>query len=179
MTAQTVAALHDTELVPQGEPFATSRMLARQVKAAVDELQLREMQQLFDAFSKSLKPKRRGDWAPCAAAFLVLCCYIEAVETAADVFAVSQREGDLRARRRPTLARGFALAVNREMENLPFRQFAYQFHHIYQTHVRDAATKAFNPLVDDSILEAGELDDAAVEMVRALRELVEGDSCKF
>ncbi len=139
---------------------------------------LREMQLLFDAFSKSLKPKMRREWAPCTAAFLVLCLFMEAVETSADMFVVSQNEIDMRNKYTPQFERSFALGINRELENLPFRQFAYQFHHIYQTHVKDAATKAFNPLLDDSAVEAGEMDAAGLELVLGLRELLEGDSCE-
>lgn len=62
---------------------------------------------------------------------------------------------------------------------MPFKQFAYQFHNIYQTHAKDANTKSFNPLFDDSFEAQGELDGPAVEMVRSMRELFMGEDCKF
>lgn len=184
LTNATVLKLQHTNMVPQNTSWVTTRVLNRQVKSMLDELLLKEMQALFDSFSRSLKPKSRREWAPCLAAFLVLCLFMEAVETAADTFVISQNEISIRNRSKPEYQREFALALCREIDNLPFKQFAYQFHQIYQTHSRDAATKAFNPLVDDSLLAqqpggGGDLlDGAAVEMVVALRELLEGDNCK-
>lgn len=179
LTPGTISRLQHTNLVPQNTNFVTTRVLNRQVKSMLDELLLKEMQGLFDSFSRSLKPKSRKEWAPCAAAFLVLCLFMEAVETAADTFVISQNEISIRNRSKPEYKREFALSLCKEIDNLPFKQFAYQFHQIYQTHSKDAATKAFNPLVDETLIQQGELDNAAIEMVVALKELLEGDNCKL
>ncbi|EMR70922.1 putative fungal zn binuclear cluster domain containing protein [Eutypa lata UCREL1] len=176
LTPGTISRLQHTNLVPQNTNFVTTRVLNRQVKSMLDELLLKEMQGLFDSFSRSLKPKSRKEWAPCAAAFLVLCLFMEAVETAADTFVISQNEISIRNRSKPEYKREFALSLCKEIDNLPFKQFAYQFHQIYQTHSKDAATKAFNPLVDETLIQQGELDNAAIEMVVALKELLEGDN---
>ena len=61
---------------------------------------------------------------------------------------------------------------------MPFKQFAYQFHQIYQTHTRDTGAKAFNPLVDGNLAQMAELDEPAAEMVAELKGLLQGDSCK-
>jgi hypothetical protein len=179
ITNASVLDLQHTKLVPQNVDWVTPRVLNRQVKSMLDELLLKEMQSLFDGFSKSLKPKSRKEWAPCLAAFLVLCLFMESVEAAADNFVISQNEINIRNRTKPEYKREFALGICKEVENLPFKQFAYQFHQIYQTHTRDAATKAFNPLQDDSFAEQGELDSAARELVTSLKELLQGDSCKL
>ncbi|KAI5868182.1 hypothetical protein GGS23DRAFT_602072 [Durotheca rogersii] len=225
LTAGTVVNLQQqqitTGLVPRdGGAWMTARVLNRQIKAVLDELLLREAQSLFDGFARSLKPKLRREWAPCVAAFLALCLFMETVETAADTFVISHNEIALRTNRQhqhrhgrsapsmpssssssaaPTSApsstaaatsaappttyrRDFALALVREIDNLPFKQFAYQFHQIYQTHTRDTGAKAFNPLVDadggdgSSADLAAELDPAAADMVAELRELLQGDS---
>ncbi|KAL7934806.1 hypothetical protein V8C35DRAFT_299834 [Trichoderma chlorosporum] len=175
LTRQSILSLQPTGLVPQNTPWVTPRVLARQIKSLIDELILRDMQHLFELFSKSLKPKLRREWAPCLASFLVLCLFMEAVETAADNFVVSQNEIDLRNKYSPKYKRSLALDTCKELENMPFKQFAYQFHHLYQTHTKDANTRSFNPLFDDSFVEQGELDPAAVEMVQALRELFHGE----
>ncbi|KAL1875760.1 hypothetical protein VTK73DRAFT_9821 [Phialemonium thermophilum] len=178
LTARSAASL-----LPTGEggmmtppPWVTLRVLNRQVKAVVDEMLAREVQALFERFGKSLKPKLRREWAPCLAAFLVLCLFMESVETAADAFVVSQNEIDLRcggSDRSPRYSRAFALGVNKEVENLPFKQFAFQFHQVYQTHSRDAAAKSFNPLVDETATDQAELDEPAMELVRDLRQLIQ------
>ncbi|KAH9903639.1 hypothetical protein F4778DRAFT_734919 [Xylariomycetidae sp. FL2044] len=175
LTADTIARLQPTHLVPHNDvPFLTARVLNRQVKAALDELLLKDVQALFDGFSRSLKPKSRAGWAPCLAAFLVLCLFMEAIETAADVFVVSQNEIAYRNRaRQPGAFRRRDLVVARDIENMPFKQLAYQFHQVYQTHARDAAVRAFNPLVDDDLL--AELDRPTLDMVLELRGLLEGD----
>ncbi|KAM6488678.1 hypothetical protein HDV62DRAFT_348489 [Trichoderma sp. SZMC 28011] len=175
LTRQSILSLQPTGLVPQNTPWVTPRVLARQIKSLIDELILRDMQHLFELFSKSLKPKLRREWAPCLASFLVLCLFMEAVETAADNFVVSQNEIDLRNKYSPKYKRSLALDTCKELENMPFKQFAYQFHHLYQTHTKDANTRSFNPLFDNSFVEQGELDPAAVEMVQALRELFHGE----
>lgn len=178
----TPASIHDlqqTSMLPQNVPWLTPRVLNRQVKAMLDDLLLKEMQSLFESFSKFLKPKSRKEWAPCLAAFLVLCLFIEAVETAADTFVISQNEISIRNRSKPEYEREFALQICRELENMPFKQFAYQFHQTYQTHTKDASTKAFNPLSDDSFAEQGELDGPTLEMVSSLKELLQGDSCQY
>ncbi|GAO13112.1 hypothetical protein UVI_02024710 [Ustilaginoidea virens] len=176
ITRKSLLAIQSTGLVPQNSPWVTPRVLARQVKALVDELIMREMQLLFELFSKSLKPKHRRDWAPCTAAFLVLCLFIEAVETTADNFVVAQNEIDRRNTSPPKYKQGYVLDICKELENLPFKQFAYQFHNIYQTHAKDANVKSFNPLFDDSFEEQHELDGPAVEMVKGLRELFHGEA---
>ncbi len=180
LTRQTIVNLGSTKLVPQNVPWVTPRVLNRQIKAVIDEMLMREMQLLFENFSKSLKPKSRKEWAPCLAAFLVLTLFMESVETAADNFVISQNEMNLRNHYQPKWKRSFALDINKEVENLPFKQFAYQFHQIYQTHSKDASAKSFNPLLDDTCFEQGELDRYAIEMVLQLRKfIVEPSNCKF
>ncbi|KAK6216185.1 hypothetical protein LQW54_003759 [Pestalotiopsis sp. IQ-011] len=177
ITPASIEALAHTNLMPRNVPWLTPRVLNRQIKSLLDEHLLKEMQHLFDGFSRSLKPKSRGEWAPCLAAFLVLCLFMETVEAAADEFVTSQVELGMRGgTARPEHGRAFALQACREVENLPFKQFAYQFHQVYQTHTRDASARAFNPLVDDSFAEQGDLDMPASEMVSGLKELLSGDS---
>jgi hypothetical protein len=103
---------------------------------------------------------------------------MEAVETTADNFVISQNEINMRNRYPPEYQRAFALGICKEVENMPFKQFAYQFHHIYQTHTKDANTKSFNPLFDDSFREQGELDGPAIQLVESLRELFHGEDCE-
>ncbi|CAJ2506099.1 Uu.00g002290.m01.CDS01 [Anthostomella pinea] len=179
LTHNTIISLQHTNMVPQNNPWVTTRVLNRQVKSMLDEMLLKEMQALFDTFSKSLKPKSKREWAPCLAAFLVLCLFMEAVETAADTFVVSQNEIAIRNHSAPEYSRDFALGLCREIDNMPFKQFAYQFHQIYQTHSRDAATRPFNPLLDDSFALQGELDAPAMEMVHGLKQLMDGDGCEL
>lgn len=175
LTNKSILALQSSALVPQNTPWVTPRVLARQIKSLIDDLIMREMQQIFEMFSKSLKPKHRREWAPCTAAFLVLCLFMEAVETTAENFALSQNEINRRNTSPPEYTKDFALTICKELENMPFKQFAFQFHNIYQTHARDANTKSFNPLFDDGFMEHGELDGPAVEMVRSMRELLHGE----
>lgn len=205
LTRDSVAALAPTGLVARDAAWATSRVLSRQVKATVDDLLAREVQQLFDLFSRSLKPKARREWAPCLAAFLVLCLFMEGVEAAAETYVVSRNEIRMRAAAEaassststsssssspascvvtpeagPELGRGVALEACREVESMPFRQFAYQFHHIYMTHTRDPNARAFNPLFDGGFANAaGELDGPALELVHGLKELFYGPDCEF
>ncbi|KAK3944571.1 hypothetical protein QBC46DRAFT_156468 [Diplogelasinospora grovesii] len=190
LTQHTIMNLGPTRLIPQNNSgWVTPRVLNRQVKAVVDDMLMREMQLLFENFSKSLKPKSRKEWAPCLAAFLVLCLFMESVETAADAFVVSENEVSFRNRDQRGVGTGagagagtgtkrykrsFARGITREVENLPFKQFAYQFHQIYQTHSRDAAARSFNPLMDDACFaEQGELDSCAAEMVWQLRRFIQ------
>lgn len=104
---------------------------------------------------------------------------MEAVETTAENFVIYQNEINIRNMSPLEYKRGFALDICKELENMPFKQFAYQFHNIYQTHARDVNTKSFNPLFDESFEARGELDGPAVEMVRGMRELFAGEDCKF
>lgn len=179
ITNKTIVDLQHTNMVPQNNPYITARVLNRQVKAMLDEFLLKDIQVLFDSFSKTLKPKSRKGWAPCMASFLVLCLFMETVETAADTFVISQNEINMRNRSKPQYKREFALDLCKEIDNLPFKQFAYQFHQIYQTHTRDATTKAFNPLVDDTFAQQDEIDAPTLEMVGELRQFIEGDGCEW
>ncbi|KAJ6789880.1 hypothetical protein PWT90_04267 [Aphanocladium album] len=175
LTKDTVLALQPSGLVPQNSPWVTPRVLARQIKSLVDEICMREMQQLFELFTKALKPKYRKEWAPSLAAFLVLCLYMEAVETTTDNFVISQNAVNKKNNDPPSFKRSFALDMCREVENMPFKQFAYQFHHIYQTHSRDPGTKPFNPLFDGSFAAQSELDRPATELVAQLQDLYQGE----
>jgi hypothetical protein len=166
-------------MIEQGPNYVTPRVLARQIKSIVDELMHREVQSLFELFNRSLKPKSRREWAPCTAAFLVLCLFMEAVETAADTFVLAQNEINMRNSARPEYERSLALNTCAEVENMPFKQFAYQFHQVYQTHCKEANSKGFNPVLDSSFAEKGELDGPAVRFSAQLRELLFGDSCKY
>ncbi|KAG5922489.1 hypothetical protein E4U61_005097 [Claviceps capensis] len=177
LTNKSILTLQPSGLIPhQNTPWITPRVLARQIKSLTDELIMREMQHLFDTFSQVLKQKHRREWAPCTAAFLVLCLFMEAVETTAGNFALSQNEINRRNAAPPQYGGDFTRNVCRELENLPFKQFAYQFHAIYQTHARDVNTRCFNPLFGFGAGEQGDLDGPAEEMVRSLRELFYGES---
>lgn len=180
LSRQNLAEMQSNGTAPQKahHSHVTARVITRQVKAVMDEVMQREVQQLFESFSKSLKPKMRKEWAPCLAAFLVLCMLMEAIETTADRFAMAENEIDMRNRRPATFKRRFALDINREVENLPFKQFAFQFHQIYQTHSKDVSAKSFNPLLDHSLVESGDLGTAAVEMVLNLRHVLQ-NSCEY
>ncbi|KAI0861037.1 hypothetical protein F4860DRAFT_477645 [Xylaria cubensis] len=185
--------------------YTTTRILNRQIKAVLDEYLLKETQSLFAAFGSALKPRSRAEWAPCLASFLVLCLLFESIETAADTFVVSEAEIALRTRRRSTFAvapdenkvgggggfavggRRQALEVCREIDNLPFRQVAYRFHAVYQTHyAREPGVGSptggsgsgnggptFNPLVDAKL--DADLEPAAAEMAASLRALLDND----
>ncbi|KAG6105923.1 hypothetical protein E4U31_001130 [Claviceps sp. LM219 group G6] len=177
LTNKSILTLQPSGLIPhQNTPWITPRVLARQIKSLTDELIMREMQHLFDTFSQVLKQKHRREWAPCTAAFLVLCLFMEAVETTAGNFALSQNEINRRNAAPPQYGGDFTRNVCRELENLPFKQFAYQFHAIYQTHARDVNTRCFNPLFGPGAGEQGDLDGPAEGMVRSLRELFYGES---
>jgi hypothetical protein len=178
LTQQTINNLGPTNLVPQNTPFVTPRVLNRQVKAIIDDMMRQEMTKLFKAFGSTLKPKERKGWASCLAAFLVLCLFMESVETAADTFVISENQICLREQSSPKWKRSFALDKNAEIENMPFKQVAFQFHQLYQTHSRDAGARSFNPLIDDACLEPGELDRDAVAMVMQLRRLLQDPYCK-
>lgn len=175
LTVECLDSLQATGMMPINNVAFTPRLLARQIKSIIDEMMMRETQQLFELFSKSLKPKSRREWAPCLAAFLVLCLFMEAIETAADVFVVSQNEIGMRNGSRPDYERSVALNTCKEVENMPFKQFAYQFHQVYQTHTKEANAKSFNPLFDDSFMEQGELDQPAINLVRELKEFFYGE----
>ncbi|QGI93359.1 hypothetical protein CEK26_006428 [Fusarium fujikuroi] len=176
LTQQTTDSLRSVGMIEQGPNYVTPRVLARQIKSIVDELMHREVQSLFELFNRSLKPKSRREWAPCTAAFLVLCLFMEAVETAADTFVLAQNEINMRNSARPEYERSLALNTCAEVENMPFKQFAYQFHQVYQTHSKEANSKGFNPVLDISFAEKGELDGPAVRFSAQLRELLFGDS---
>ncbi|RWA13865.1 hypothetical protein EKO27_g1278 [Xylaria grammica] len=216
LTANAADRLHHLQQTqPRKVPFlspnigaqTTTRILNRQIKAVLDEYLLKETQSLFATFGSALKPRSRAEWASCLASFLVLCLLFEGIEAAADTFAVSEVEVALRTRRRSTTfdvenkSGGFtaggrkqALDVCREINNLPFRQVAYRFHAVYQTHhVREPgigppatgssassgggtcsnAEPTFNPLVDPRL--DLELEPAAAEMAASLRALLDID----
>ena len=153
--------------------WSTARFLNRQVKAIIDELLQKEMTKVFEDFSRSLKSKSRKEWAPCLAAFLVACFFMEAIEYAADSFVTSENDVCTKENRPFTFERKFALDINRERENMPFKQFAFQFHQVFLTHTKDASAKSFNPLVDYALLESEDLDPAAADMARMLRNLLD------
>ncbi|CAI4219187.1 unnamed protein product [Parascedosporium putredinis] len=67
----------------------------------------------------------------------------ESVETAADNFVVCDNEVKRREGQAPEFKRAEALRINDEIEKLPFRQFLYQFHQIYQTHSKDVFLLSF------------------------------------
>jgi hypothetical protein len=178
LSQQSIQNLKWTNMVPQDNPFLTARVLARQIKAVTDEILQKGMTELFDMFTKSLKPKLRNEWAPCLAAFLVVCLFMESTETTADTFVTMENEIQLRKGLTAAFDRSPALKINEEIEQTPFKQFAFQFHHVYQTHSKDAASKGFNPLVDDWPIEQGDLDTAAVQLVMMLRTLIEQPNCE-
>lgn len=178
MTPQSIASLQAVNPVAATGPFMTPRLLNRQIKTVVDDMMQHEISALFDDFSKRFKGKQKGQWAPCLAAFLVFCLVLEAIEAAADVFAITGNEVEIQNRRPARFMRSHALDINANIENMPFKQFAFQFHNIYQTHSRDASAKSFNPLFgSEGLKDLGTLDRAGLEMVLELRNLVQRD-CK-
>ncbi|KAI0393107.1 hypothetical protein F5Y17DRAFT_433703 [Xylariaceae sp. FL0594] len=198
-------------------PAMTARILNRQIKAVLDEHLQKETQLLFQSLSSALKPRSRAEWAPCLASFLVLCLLFEGIEAAADTFVVSEAEVALREALASASGRGGpctttnpakfaregrnrALDVVKGIDNMPFRQVAYRFHAVYQTHRArelgvghsytpsdetrgkvgggvggDGAT--FNPLGDKSL--DLDLEPAAAELAAGLRALLgDKESCR-
>lgn len=178
MTAQSIVSLQRVNPVAATGAFMTPRLLNRQIKTVVDDVMQHEVTALFDEFTKRLKHKNRKEWAPCLAAFLVFTLLMEAIETAADVFAITDAETEMRRRQRARFRRAHALDISNGIENMPFRQFALQFHNIYQTHSRDASAKSFNPLSGEGLNDPSDLDPAALDMVLALRNLIQFD-CEY
>lgn len=178
MTPQTIASLQAVNPVAATGSFLTPRLLNRQIKTVIDDVMQQEVNSLFDDFTKRLKKRKREEWAPCLAAFLVFTLLMEAIETAADVFSITENEIEMRNRKPARFRRTFALKINDEIENMPFKQFAYQFHHIYQTHSRDAAAKAFNPLLGEGLNDPAELGPGGLDLVLGLRSLLQLE-CEF
>lgn len=177
MTPQCVESLRHVNPVAASGPWMTPRLLNRQIKAVVDDLIVEGVAALFDEFGKLLKRRGRAEWAPCTAAFVVFCLLMESMQASADVFVISEIEIEMRNRRPAVFRRTEALDANKAIENMPFKQFAFQFHQMYQSHLRDGSARAFNPLVDDSHDQDRELDSAALELVMGLRTMVHLD-CK-
>lgn len=177
MTPQCVESLRHVNPVAASGPWMTPRLLNRQLKAVMDDLIVEGVAALFDEFGKLLKKRSRAEWAPCTVAFVVFCLLMESIQASADVFAISDNEIEMRNLRPAKFRRAEALDANRAIEDMPFKQFAFQFHQIYQSHSRDASSKSFNPLADDSHDQSVELDSAALELVMSLRSLVHLD-CK-
>lgn len=174
MTQQSIASLQMVNPVAATGPYMTPRLLNRQIKTIVDDVMQHEVQALFDDFTSRLKKKHQKEWAPCMAAFLVFTLLMEAVEAAADVFAITDNEIEMRSQRQARFRRSEALNNNMSIENMAFKQFAFQFHNIYSTHSRDGAGKTFNPLNDtDGWEELRQLDPAAAELVSGLRTLTD------
>lgn len=168
----TIASLDAADPLALGGPALTSRLLNRQIKAVMDDGMQDEVNSLFDDFMKRLKQTSRKEWTPCLAAFLILTLLMEAISTATDRFAITGTEVDVRDSKPAVFTRAKALEVIEQIESMPFKQFAYQFHHRFQTHSQDAA-KAYNPLTEEDMKDLAELDGPAAEFVLGLRNLVE------
>lgn len=168
LTQDSIEALRSVYPVSEECPDLTPRLLNRQIKAVIDEIIKKEVDDLFKEFSRRLKKKSREEWAPCLAAFVVLCMLMEEIETAAERFVKADSE---LASGRTKFNHFHAREINTAIEERPFRQFAIQFHQIYQTHTRDA--KSLNPLADNNLSEPGGLDKAALDMVRSLRNMLQ------
>lgn len=172
MTPQCVESLRHVNPVAASGQWMTPRLLNRQVKAVVDGLIAEGVASLFDEFGKLLKRRARNQWVPCTAALVVFCLLMESIQASADVFAISEIEIEMRKNRPAVFRRSEALDANKAIEDMPFKQLVLQFHQIYQSHSRDASSKSFNPLVDDSHDRSGDLDSAALEFVMSLRSMV-------
>lgn len=176
LTQQSIEELRRINPVRATGSYMTPRLLNRQIKAVVDDLARDGVKALFEEFSRRLKKKSRDEWAPCLAAFLVLCMLMEAMEAATDVFATSENEVGMLKNPPAAFERAYALKTNKRIEDGPFKQFAFQFHQIYQTHSKDASTKSFNPLADDSLDETDGLScSTTLEMVHCLRDMLRTD----
>ncbi|KUI59199.1 hypothetical protein VP1G_06487 [Cytospora mali] len=172
LTQQSIESLRPFNPVRATGSYMTTRLLNRQIKAVIDDLVREKVDGLFDEFSRRLKTKHREEWAPCMAAFVVLCMLMEAIEAAADRFAISENEVEMRKTPPGEFNRAHALDNNKRIEDMPYKQFAFQFHQIYHTHPRDASVKSFNPLADD-MNGLDVLDSAAFQMVVSLRDMLQ------
>lgn len=174
LTDKSIAMLQEIYKLPSNAGPLTARVLSRQIKGIIDDELIRDTPLLFTDFSKSLKDKKKKGWAPCLAAFLVFCLFMETVEGTVDMFVVSANEESIRHSKQPEYSRNLALDTNHEVEKMPFKQFAFQFHHIYSTHGKDGGSpKPYNPLLDTSLDDLRQEDDAAYDMVCQLRRLLQ------
>ncbi|ROW12224.1 hypothetical protein VMCG_00107 [Cytospora schulzeri] len=175
LTQQSIEELQWINPVRATGSYMTPRLLNRQLKAVTDDLAVEGVKTLYDEFSKRLRTKDRSDWAPCLAAFLVLCMLMEAMEAAVDRFAIAENEVGTGQGPSAQFERPPALETNKCIEQGPFKKFACQFHQLYQTHSKDPS-KSFNPLADNISNELCELESsAALELVQSLRDMLRTD----
>ncbi|KKA27230.1 hypothetical protein TD95_005151 [Thielaviopsis punctulata] len=152
--------------------WVTSRVLNRQVKRIIDQQMRDELTRIFKLFEAALKRKSRDKWAPCLAAFLILCLFMEAVEVALETYVMAEQQIQKLKNATSSISRLQVYDANQEIENMPFRKFVYQFHHLYQTYSKDASTAPFNPLADYRASTFESLDRPAQEFVRDLRMFI-------
>ncbi|KAK7737769.1 hypothetical protein SLS53_006389 [Cytospora paraplurivora] len=175
LTPQSIDALLPINPVRAKGPYMTTRLLTRQIKAVTDELIRAKVTALLKEFSRRLKKAPAGgreEWAPCFASFTVLCMIMESMEVAADVLALAEQESEIRESRPAKFKRVHALEINKSIENMPFRQIAFQFHEAYRTISKDASAKSFNPLGGNNLDEPADLDSAARNMVLSLKNMM-------
>lgn len=199
LTPECIAALEPYNLLPAYSytlggaqaPTTMARLLNRQIKSVLDEIARAETTNLFDGFAKALKSKTRKEWAPCVAAFLVMCLYMEQLQAAHDRLVTTNREIAWREGKKPDYEREEALRANFALEAQPFKQFAFMFHQIYQSYAyaegggsssgggsNSDANKAFNPIMAEH--QIAELSEPAQVMTRGLSEMViETETCEF
>ena len=152
------------------EPHISSRLLNRQIKYAMLQVQVEETMAVLDELEKSLKTKTIDTWASTFCTILILCLCMENLQTAADTFIIASIEKD---GERSKYRREQGLEACQALEQFPYENCVRFFHEVYRSHKE---ARAFNPLQEDLGSEQLGWNRPKREMVEGIRRLMDKQS---
>lgn len=158
--------------------FPASRLLNRQIKQVMSEVQRDATANVLASLEKSLRGRTRDCWAPSFSVILILCLCMENLETAADTMVVCDQ---LREDGRRGFQRTQSAEACQKLESVPFAQCKDLLHDIYHSNKESnggAKNAGFNPLRALYNQKDSDLEGKADDMVNGVFEVIR-DNCKF
>jgi hypothetical protein len=146
--------------------YDSSRLLGRQLKHAMHDLQEQQTETLLEDLERCLRKKERDEWPTWFCVLIILCLATEDVQVAIDNFVVNNKLIINDSEVFHELRESHQDCWN--LEDKLSHQFTQLFHDVFQTHKR---SDGFNPILDDRRSEFWSQSTKA--MLREIRQLMQ------
>jgi hypothetical protein len=161
------------------EPYLSSRLLNRQIKYVIHEIQQDLTIELLDGLEKALQSRSKDSWALSFCTILVLSLCIEYIETAADIFVVCDIKKEANEGSQSEYRRDYSSEVCSKLDDYHFQQCTQLVHNNFKSHRNNGGEKegGFNPLMPGIEIDGNtSWDQATKEMILSIRGIIQNSS---
>jgi hypothetical protein len=165
---------HFPKSTARADKSMVSRLLNRQIKAAMHSLLREVTRNVLEDLGRDLKTRSKTVWSPCFCVIAILCICIEEVQIATNSFVTCPLAHGTRTAQPSSQA---TIDICRKLDNIPFVHLMDLFHGLYKTYKPLTIQRndhVYNPIRDGLEIDSSEgIGQDSVNLVNDLHKVVE------